>query len=223
MRLARGVPRAQQQPLSSPDLWVKLKYIIYIMRQLGIPDRSFFALLRLFRARSAHPARPTLQPSCRHLEPRQPKTLDPSSAARLELGVRKYYRDHYLFDLGLSGFTADNLASIDDTLCAAGEGVRSIVPSIILEQAEAAVRSEPTYTEKYREAHAALERYVNATRLVFVYAIGVRPDGTAFELVGNLSPEQQAAPCRSDQGSPAKTLHAVAWNAGGCQNRLAQD
>ncbi|MBL8643884.1 MAG: adenylate/guanylate cyclase domain-containing protein [Rhodospirillaceae bacterium] len=85
------------------------------------------------------------------------------------------------------------LADIDDILCAAAEGVRSIVPPIIVDQAEGVERTEPLYTETYHSAHESLERYVEAARLEFLYAIVIRKDGSAYELVSNLSPEQQAA------------------------------
>lgn len=57
------------------------------------------------------------------------------------------------------------LASIDDTLCAAAEGVREIVPPLIVSQAQALVRTEPVYTDTYRATQAALERYFAATSL----------------------------------------------------------
>ncbi len=85
------------------------------------------------------------------------------------------------------------LSDIDDILCAAAEGVRAIVPPIIIEQAEDAARAEPLYTDTYQAAHNALERYVEAARLEFLYAIVMRKDGTAYELVSNLTPAQQAA------------------------------
>jgi adenylate cyclase len=85
------------------------------------------------------------------------------------------------------------LENIDDILCAAAEGVRNVVPAVLVEEAEARERTEPTYTETYRATQRALERYFAATRLNFLYAIAVRPDGSAFELVSNLSPEQKQA------------------------------
>jgi len=86
------------------------------------------------------------------------------------------------------------LQNIDDTLCAAAEGVRNIVPPLLVEESQATARTEPAYTDTYRAAHKALEQYFSATRLQFLYAIAVSPgDGTAFELVSNLSPEQKAA------------------------------
>jgi class 3 adenylate cyclase len=87
----------------------------------------------------------------------------------------------------------DTLQSIDDTLCAAAEGVRGIVPDQLPLEAEGAQRTEPSYTENYRRTHASLERYFASTHLSFLYAISVRADDTAFELVSNLSPEQKAA------------------------------
>lgn len=86
------------------------------------------------------------------------------------------------------------LQNIDDTLCAAAEGVRNIVPPLLVEESQAAVRTEPAYTDTYRTTHKALKQYFAATRLEFLFAIAVRPDdGTAYELVSNLSPEQKAA------------------------------
>ncbi len=85
------------------------------------------------------------------------------------------------------------LSDIDDILCAAAEGVRAIVPPVVIDQAEGVERTEPLYTTAYYEAHEALERYVEAARLEFLYAIVVRKDGTAYELVSNLTPEQQAS------------------------------
>jgi adenylate cyclase len=84
------------------------------------------------------------------------------------------------------------LSDIDDILCAAAEGVRQIVPPIVIDQAEAEPRTEPLYSENYRRTHEAFERYVEAARLEYLYAIVMRPDGSAFELVSNLSIEQQA-------------------------------
>lgn len=85
------------------------------------------------------------------------------------------------------------LTDIDDILCAAAEGVRQIVPPIVVDQAEAAERTEPLYTHSYRATHEAFERYVEAARLEYLYAIVARPDGSAYELVSNLSVDQQAA------------------------------
>jgi class 3 adenylate cyclase len=85
------------------------------------------------------------------------------------------------------------LSDIDDILCAAAEGVRAIVPPIILDQAEDGERTEPLFTDTYHAAQEALERYVEAARLEFLYGIVIRKDGTAYELVSNLTPEQQAA------------------------------
>ena len=85
------------------------------------------------------------------------------------------------------------LENIDDILCAAAEGVYNVVPALLVEEAEAETRTEPAYTDTYRQTHRALERYFAATKLNFLYAIGVRADGTAFELVSNLSPEQKKA------------------------------
>jgi hypothetical protein len=85
------------------------------------------------------------------------------------------------------------LQNIDDLLCAAAEGVRGIVPPVIVSEAEANPRGEPLYTSTYRRTYGALEGYFAATNLNFLYAIAVRPDGSAFELVSNLSPEQRKA------------------------------
>ena len=85
------------------------------------------------------------------------------------------------------------LENIDDILCAAAEGVRNVVPALLIDEAEADARTEPAYTDTYRVTHRALERYFGATRLNFLYAIALRPDGSAFELVSNLSPEQKKA------------------------------
>jgi class 3 adenylate cyclase len=85
------------------------------------------------------------------------------------------------------------LKDIDDILCAAAEGVRAIIPPIVIDQAEGVERTEPLYSTTYRSAHESLERYVEAARLEFLYAIVMRKDGTAYELVSNLTPEQQAS------------------------------
>ena len=85
------------------------------------------------------------------------------------------------------------LSSIDDTLCAAAEGVRAIVPPIIVVEAEAPARTEPAYTEAFRATQVLLERYFASMNLEYIYAIGVHEDGSAFEMVGNLSAEQKAA------------------------------
>jgi class 3 adenylate cyclase len=95
-------------------------------------------------------------------------------------------------ELSYQASRQETLNNIDDILCAAAEGVRQIVPSLIIDQAQG-VRTEPDYTETYRTTHRALENYFNAVRLEFLYAIAGRPDGTAFELIGNLSPEQKKA------------------------------
>jgi adenylate cyclase len=85
------------------------------------------------------------------------------------------------------------LGNIDDILCAAAEGARAIVPPMIPDQAEDKARSEPLYSDTYHAAQASLERYVAATNLVYIYSIVVRQDGTAYELVSNLSEEQRAS------------------------------
>jgi len=85
------------------------------------------------------------------------------------------------------------LQNIDDLLCAAAEGVRGIVPPLVVSEAEAPQRSQPQYAETYRRTYHALESYFASTNLTFLYAIGVRPDSTAFEMVSNLSPEQKKA------------------------------
>lgn len=85
------------------------------------------------------------------------------------------------------------LSDIDDVLCAAAEGVRNAVPALIIDEAESEARTEPLYSETYYKAHEALERYAEAARLEYLYGIVVRPDGSAYELVSNLSPEQQRA------------------------------
>lgn len=84
------------------------------------------------------------------------------------------------------------LNDIDDILCSAAEGVRAIIPPIIIDQASSPDRTEPLYSETYRASHEALERYTEAARLEFLYAITMRSDGTAYELISNLTPEQQA-------------------------------
>ena len=85
------------------------------------------------------------------------------------------------------------LSDIDDILCAAAEGVRAIIPPLVIDQAEDTERTEPLYSDTYRTAHDSLERYVAAARLEFLYAIVMRKDGTAFELVSNLTEEQRKA------------------------------
>jgi class 3 adenylate cyclase len=85
------------------------------------------------------------------------------------------------------------LQNIDDLLCAAAEGVRGIVPPLIVSEAETIPRTEPLYADSYRRTYGLLESYFAATNFNFLYAIAVRPDGTAFELVSNLSPEQRKA------------------------------
>jgi class 3 adenylate cyclase len=84
------------------------------------------------------------------------------------------------------------LADIDDNLCSAAQGIQQIVPPLIINQAEADERSEPQFTESYRAAQTRIENYVEAARLEYIYAIAVRADGSAYELISNLSPEQQA-------------------------------
>jgi class 3 adenylate cyclase len=87
----------------------------------------------------------------------------------------------------------DTLDSIDTILCNAAEATHTIVPPIILNEAEATTRTQPAFDEQYRAAQALLERYFAETHLVYLYVIGVRPaDGTAFEVISNLSPEQRA-------------------------------
>jgi class 3 adenylate cyclase len=87
----------------------------------------------------------------------------------------------------------ETLEEIDNILCAAAEGAQQIVPQLLINEAEQTQRTEPQYTEAYRRAHDLLERYTEAARLEFVWAIMTRPDGTAYELISNLSPAQQAA------------------------------
>jgi len=84
------------------------------------------------------------------------------------------------------------LTEIDDILCAAADGLQQIVPPLVVNFAEAETRPEPQYTEAYEKAHQAIESYVEAARIEYLYAIGARSDGTSFELISNLSPEQQA-------------------------------
>jgi hypothetical protein len=86
-----------------------------------------------------------------------------------------------------------SLTDIDDTLCAAADGAMQAVAPIVVNEAELNPRTGPAFTSAYREAHATLERYAEAARLEFVWVIAVRPDDSAFEVVSNLSPEQQAA------------------------------
>lgn len=88
---------------------------------------------------------------------------------------------------------SSSLADIDDILCAAADGAQQAVPPIVVNEAEVKERTEPAFTDAYRAAHAELERYAETARLEFVWVIAVRPDDTAFEVVSNLSPEQQAA------------------------------
>ena len=96
---------------------------------------------------------------------------------------------------GLSYRAAEtqSLNDIDDTLCAAADGAKQIVAPIIVNEAEQKQRTEPAFTDAYRTAHAELETYAETARLEFVWVIAVRPDDTAFEVVSNLSAEQQAA------------------------------
>jgi class 3 adenylate cyclase len=84
------------------------------------------------------------------------------------------------------------LADIDDNLCSAAQGIQQIVPPLIINQAEADERSEPQFTDAYRASQTRIESYVEAARLDYTYAIAVRVDGSAYELISNLSPEQQA-------------------------------
>jgi len=85
------------------------------------------------------------------------------------------------------------LENIDDILCAAAEGVRGIVPPLLVIEAETETRTQPLYDDSYRRTQRELERYFSATKLNFLYSIVVRNDSTAFELVSNLSPEQKSA------------------------------
>jgi adenylate cyclase len=85
------------------------------------------------------------------------------------------------------------LDDIDSLLCSAAEGAEQLIAPIIINQAESEQRSEPGFTDAYRHAHNELEEYVVRARLKFVWSIVVRPDGTAYELVSNLSDEQKAA------------------------------
>ncbi|MDX2142461.1 MAG: adenylate/guanylate cyclase domain-containing protein [Rhodospirillaceae bacterium] len=87
---------------------------------------------------------------------------------------------------------AGALADIDDVLCSAAAGAQQAVPPMLINEAEAPQRTEPQFTDAYRKTHDILERYVEAARLEFVWVIVARPDGTAYELISNLSPEQQA-------------------------------
>ena len=89
-----------------------------------------------------------------------------------------------------------SLDDIDDTLCSAASGAQQIIAPIVVNEAELKERTEPAFTTAYRTAHAELEKYAETARLEFVWSIAVRPDETAFEVVSNLSAEQQAA--RSD-------------------------
>ena len=84
----------------------------------------------------------------------------------------------------------DTLDGIDATLCEAAEGVRKIVPPLVVEQADADERTEPRFTTEYRKAHDFIERYIDATDLEFIYAIGMRADGSAYEISGNLTAAQ---------------------------------
>ncbi|MDX2225261.1 MAG: adenylate/guanylate cyclase domain-containing protein [Rhodospirillaceae bacterium] len=95
---------------------------------------------------------------------------------------------------GLAYTAASNrsLTDIDEALCAAADGAQQIVPSLIINDVDTVGRDTPAYVAAYRDAHRQLEQYAEAARVEFIYAIVVRPDGTAFELMGNLSPEQQA-------------------------------
>jgi adenylate cyclase len=93
------------------------------------------------------------------------------------------------------------LGDIDATLCAAAEGAHEIIDPIIIREAEAESRTEPEFTDKYRYVQNELEEYVKRARLKFVWSIVARPDGTAFELVSNLSDEQIAA-----KADPIKAL-----------------
>jgi class 3 adenylate cyclase len=93
------------------------------------------------------------------------------------------------------------LSDIDELLCAAAEGAQQIVPQIVITQAERQQRTEPEFTTAYREAQRELEEYAERARLEFVWSIAVRPDGTAYELVSNLSLQQQA-----DRADPMQVL-----------------
>jgi adenylate cyclase len=85
------------------------------------------------------------------------------------------------------------LGDIDEALCAAAEGARRLVAPILIEEAELKNRTEPQYTTTYRYVQNELEEYVQRARLKLVWVIAARPDGTAYELVSNLSDEQKAA------------------------------
>jgi class 3 adenylate cyclase len=87
---------------------------------------------------------------------------------------------------------ASALADIDDNLCSAAQGIQQIVPPLVINQAEADERAEPQFTDAYQGAQTRIENYVEAARLEYIYAIAVRIDGSAYELMSNLSPEQQA-------------------------------
>jgi len=86
----------------------------------------------------------------------------------------------------------DIFQHIDDTLCASAEGVRSIVPPMIYEQAQNG-RESLLYRNVYNEVQSALERYANSMKITYLYATIINPDDTTFELVGNLSTEQKAS------------------------------
>ncbi len=84
----------------------------------------------------------------------------------------------------------DTLDGIDATLCEAAEGIRKIVPPLIVDQTDADERTEPRFTNEYRKAHDFIERYIDATDLEFIYAIGVRADGSSYEISSNLTATQ---------------------------------
>jgi class 3 adenylate cyclase len=85
------------------------------------------------------------------------------------------------------------LENIDDILCAAAEGVRGITPPLLADRAEDPQRPEPEYSTAYQKAQDQLEHYIAQTGLEFLYSIVIRPDGTAYELVSNLSAAQRAS------------------------------
>ncbi len=85
------------------------------------------------------------------------------------------------------------LDDIDALLCSAADGAQQIVDPLVILEAESQSRTEPEYTNKYRYAQNELEEYVQRARLKFVWSIVARKDGTAYELVSNLSDDQKAA------------------------------
>lgn len=84
------------------------------------------------------------------------------------------------------------MGDIDDQLCSAAVGAQKIVPDILIKEAELPERTEPEFTNVYRYVQGELEEYVERARLKFVWVIMTRADGSAFELVSNLSAEQKA-------------------------------